>query len=84
MKIEETIPYGISDYIREHFKEDFLCHVKDVKKNNGHSTYFVEVSKDDYIYTLRFNDDGVLLKEDTEQAFPPDIHEEQTFRDVPE
>jgi hypothetical protein len=84
MKIEETIPYGISDYIREHFKEDFLFRIKDVKKINDHSTYVVEVSKDDYIYTLRFNEDGVLLKEDVEQAFPPDMHEEQTFRDVPE
>ncbi len=47
MKLEETIPYQISDYIREHFKEDFLFQVKDVKTINGHSTFVVEVSKDD-------------------------------------
>jgi hypothetical protein len=84
MKIEETIPYGISDYIREHFKEDFLFDLKEVKTSNGHATFVVEISKDDYIYNMKFNEDGVLLKEDVEQAFPPDMHEEQTFRDVPE
>jgi hypothetical protein len=84
MKIEERIPFGISEYIREHFREDFLFDVKEVKKIGGHSIYNVEVSKDDYIYKLKFKEDGTLMKEEAEQAFPPDIHEEQTYRDIPE
>jgi hypothetical protein len=83
MKTEKRIPHGISDYIQEHFKEDFLFDVKEVKEIDGHSVYTVEVSKDDYIHTLRFNEEGTLLKEEAEQAFPPDRHE-QTFGDVPE
>jgi hypothetical protein len=69
MKAEKKIPYGISDYIREHFSEDFLFRVKEVNESKGHSVYVVEVSQDDYIYTLRFNEEGVLLNEDAEQAF---------------
>jgi hypothetical protein len=84
MKTDQRIPFGISDYINEHFKEDFLFDVNEVKEINGHPVYIVEVSKDNYIHTLRFNEDGTLLKEEADQAFPPDIHEEQIFRDVPE
>jgi hypothetical protein len=78
----EKIPYRISDYIQEHFKEDFLFEVKEIKEINGHPLYVIEVSKDDYIHTLRFNEHGTLLSEDAEQAFPPDIHEESTYRDI--
>lgn len=84
MKTEKRIPFGISEYIRNHFREDFLFHVKEVKEINGHPVYVVEVTKDDYAHTLRFNEEGVLLKEDAEQVFPPDIHEEQTLREIPE
>lgn len=84
MKTQKGIPFEISEYIRNHFREDFLFHVKEVKEVGGHSEYVVEVSKDDYDYTLRFNEKGKLLKEDAEQSFPPDIHEEQTLGDVPE
>jgi hypothetical protein len=84
MKTEKRIPFGISEYIKDHFREDFLFHVKEVKEVNGHPVYVVEVTKDDYVHTLRFNEEGTLLKEDAEQVFPPDIHEEQTLRDIPE
>jgi hypothetical protein len=84
MKTDQEIPLGISSYIGDHFKEDFLFEVKGVKQIKGHSIYTVEVSKDDYIHTLRFNEDGTLIEEKAEQAFPPDIHEEQTSGDIPE
>lgn len=84
MKTEKRIPFGISEYIKDHFREDFLFHMKEVKEVNGHPVYVVEVTKDDYVHTLRFNEEGTLLKEDAEQVFPPDIHEEQTLRDIPE
>jgi hypothetical protein len=83
MRTEQKIPLGISDYITEHFKEDFLFDVTAVRKVGAHSVYNVEVSKDNYIHKLAFNEDGVLLKEDAVQAFPPDIHEEPTG-DIPE
>lgn len=80
----EKLPYSISDYIKEHFREDFLFEVKSIKHVEGHVYYTVEVSKDNYIHTLRFNEEGELVKEEADQAFPPDIHEEPGFEDVPE
>jgi hypothetical protein len=84
MTEERKIPAGISNYVKEHFREDFLFDVKEVKEIQGHSYYVIEVSKDDYIHTLKFNEHGTLLQEDAEQAFPPDMHEEQPFGEVPE
>ena len=84
MKTEQRIPFKISEYITDHFKEDFLFEVKDIKEIHGHTIYSIEVSKDDYIHKLRFNEDGTLVKEESEQAFPPDIHEEQAFGEIPE
>ena len=77
------IPYKISEYVNNHFKEHFLFEVKEVKtKYIWH--YQVDVSKDNFEYRLLFNEKGDLLKEEAEQAFPPDTHEEPTFEDIPE
>lgn len=84
MKSEDSIPFGITDYINKNFREDFLFDVKSVKEINGHPVYFIEVSKDDYIHMLTFDENGTLMKEESAQAFPPDIHEERAFGEVPE
>lgn len=84
MKSVQKIPFGITDYINKNFKEDFLFEVKEVKEMNGHIIYVIEISKDDYTHTLRFDEDGTLLKENAEQAFPPDSREGQSFEEVPE
>jgi hypothetical protein len=81
---KQKIPYKISEYIEEHFRDDFLFEVKEIKMINGQLYYNIEVAKDEHIHYLRFNKDGDLVKEGTEQAFPPDIHEEQPMDDVPE
>jgi hypothetical protein len=72
----DKIPFKISEYITEHFVEDFLFTVKETKKIEGHTFYTIEVSKDDYIYTLRFSEDGDLISKEADEAFPPDTHEE--------
>jgi len=79
-----AIPYRISEYIQEHFKEDFLFEVKEVKNIKGQLFYPVEVTKDDYLHRLLFNEAGLLVNEEVEQAFPPDIHEEQYTGDLPD
>jgi hypothetical protein len=84
MMREDKIPRKISDYITDHFKEDFLFQLKEIKEIKGHIYYTVEIFKDDYTHTLKFNEDGTLLKEEDEQAFPPDIHEEPNFEEIPE
>ncbi len=80
----QSIPFKISEYIQDHFKEDFLFEVKDIKKIREQLYYFVEVTKDDYIHSLQFNEQGDLVEKNAEEAFPPDLHEGQTFGDVPE
>lgn len=80
----QKLPYKISEYIKEHFREDFLFEVKEVRKTKGHWYYLIEVTKDDYIHTLKFNEHGVLVKDEAEQAFPPDPYEAPTFEDTPE
>jgi hypothetical protein len=80
----QTIPLKVSEYIQENFKEDFLFKVKEIKEIKGQLYYFVEVSKDDYIYSLIFNEQGNLVDKIAEEAFPTDIHEEQISGDVPE
>jgi hypothetical protein len=84
MKIDEHIPSGIADYIEQNFRDEFLFEVKNISKKGMHTTYTVEVSKDNYIHILKFDENGVLLKEDANEAFPSDIHEEQSFGEVPE
>jgi hypothetical protein len=84
MRTAQRIPFGITEYIRDHFKDDFLFELKDVREVSGRPVYTVEVSKDDYIHSLKFNEDGTLLKEEAKEAFPPDSHEGQAFGEVPE
>ncbi len=79
----QEIPYKISEYIQSKFREDFLFEVKKVQAIGGQLTYTVEVSKDDYVHTLRFNASGDLIADEAAQAFPPDMHEEDPYGDLP-
>jgi hypothetical protein len=78
------LPYGISSYIQDRFRDGFLFEMKSVKNERGHLLYGIEVTKDDHIYLLQFNDAGKLLKEEVAEAFPPDGHDELTLEDTPE
>lgn len=78
------IPLGISDYITGHFREDFLFEVKEIRNFGRHVVYTVEVSKDNYTHILLFNENGDLIKKEVSPSFPPDIHEEPGFEDIPE
>lgn len=78
------LPIKISEYVQNHFREDFLFEVKNVKKIKGQLHYFVEVTKDDYIHSLIFNEKGNLVDKIAEEAFPTDIHEQPLSGEVPE
>lgn len=80
----QSLPLKASEYIQDHFREDFLFEVKEVKKIKGQFYYFIQVTKDDYIHSLLFNEQGNLVNDVAEEAFPTDIHEEQASGDVPE
>ena len=78
------LPVAISDYIRDHFREDFLFEVKGVLKRKRSTYYTVEVTKDNYIHKLLFNEKGTLVADDADEAFPEDTHDAPGFGDVPE
>jgi hypothetical protein len=63
----------IADYINTHFREDALFDIVDIQQAGKHKFYIIEVSKDDYIYTLKFNESGTLIDNNAELAFPDDI-----------
>ncbi|UII30681.1 hypothetical protein LVD17_20520 [Fulvivirga ulvae] len=71
----DKLPYKISAYINKHFKEDFLFDVKEVRKEKHKVVYTIEVAKDGYIHMLQFNEEGRVLNQETEQAFPADDHD---------
>jgi hypothetical protein len=83
-KNKERLPYKISDYITEHFREDFLFEVKEVRQIEDQTLYTIEVAKDDYIHTLIFDEDGHLIQDHADEAFPPDTRDEAGFSDVPD
>jgi len=73
-----------SEYIQDHFREDFLFEVKEIRKIKDQFHYFVEVTKDDYIHSLHFNEQGNIVEDKAEATFQADIHEEQNSGDMPE
>lgn len=82
--VTKKIPVAISDYITNHFKEDFLFEVRGISEHPGQKVYTVEVSKDNFIYTLKFDENGKLIHEDTTQAYPADMHDESGYDEMPE
>lgn len=83
MKTPE-LPYATTEYISRNFHEDFLFEVKEAKQIKGRWQFTVEVSKDDFIHTLQFDERGALIKEEAEPAFPAEAHEGPVPEDVPE
>jgi hypothetical protein len=81
-KSGQKIPYQISAYIKEHFREDFLFEVKDIRQVKGHLYYTIELSKDDVIHTLKFNEEGELMEDNTDPAFRPDDHDAPGFEET--
>ena len=81
---DPKLPYKISEYIKDQYREDFLFEVKEVKKVNGQWYYIVEVTADNYTHLLKFNEAGELIKEQAEQTFPPDDHDEPALENTQE
>lgn len=78
----KAIPSGISEYIRKNFHAECLTEINKVNQKGGHFIYVVEVSHDDNLYHLRFNDKGVLMSNKAEPAF--ELSSEDDFYDEEE
>ncbi|SMO65947.1 hypothetical protein [Solitalea koreensis] len=70
----EVIPYKISEYIQEHFRDDFLSEIKKVRDLQN-VFYEVEITQNNLTYYLRFNEMGTLISEEADPTFPEDDHE---------
>ncbi|UKJ06711.1 hypothetical protein [Solitalea lacus] len=75
----EIIPYKISEYIKEHFREDFLSEIKKVKNASGKTLYLAEITQNNLTYHLMFNEKGVIVNEEADPNFPQDDHEGLSF-----
>lgn len=85
MTINKTmLPYAATEYIAKRFRKEFLFELKDRRQVEGRWQYEVEVSQDGYIHTLYFSDQGALLKEVADPAFPGDEHDGPTPEEVAE
>ncbi len=67
-----SIPNGISEYIRENFSEDFLTEIKSVKDNKGVEFFYVDVTHEENIFHLKFNSRGELIQKEIESVRFPD------------
>jgi hypothetical protein len=77
----QSLPFNLTNYINTHFREEFLFEVKNILQVDGRTEYEVQVSKDDYIYTLWFDEEGRLLRQNAEQAYPD---ADESYRDIPD
>jgi hypothetical protein len=78
------LPYAATEYIAKRFRKEFLFELKEHKQVGGKGVYVVEVSQDGFIYTLRFDEKGLLTGEEVDPAFPADAHDGPVPEDVPE
>lgn len=78
------LPYAVTEYIFNRFRNDFLFELKDHRRVDGKGVYDVEVSQDGYIHSLRFDEKGGLINEEADPAFPADAHDGPVPEEVPE
>lgn len=69
------LPYNVSIYINTHFREGFLTRTYSVRDQYGHKDYIVDISQNDLIYHLIFNEQGKLINETVDPAYDEDYFE---------
>lgn len=74
-KTKTELPYNISEYLKEHFREDFLTEIKETTNKEGHLIYEVNVSSQDSLYHLKFNSKGILIEKEMEPILELDDEE---------
>lgn len=72
IKTAHPIPAGISEYIKQNFREDYLTDIKSVKDARGIEFFYVDVTHEDNIFHLKFNGHGELIQKEVESVRYPD------------
>jgi hypothetical protein len=80
----KKLPPKINDYIRKHFKGEFLFKVNSVNKKGSHTVYTLDIAKDEHVYHLKFDEKGWLMRKEVEEAFPAAGYEDPGLGDSPE
>jgi hypothetical protein len=65
---KNRLPSQVSEYIKEHFLGSFLSEVKERRDSHGHVFYDVELTHENLIYNLEFNQSGELVTKTMEEA----------------
>jgi hypothetical protein len=68
----KSIPGGISEYIRNNFREDYLTDIESIKNSDGIEFFYVDVTHEDNVYHLKFNSRGELIQKEIESVRFPD------------
>ena len=71
-----TVERKIIDYVKNDFKEGFLMEIKHISQRDGGNVYNVEVSQDNNLYNLEFNNLGTLIKTEIEPTYLTSTHDE--------
>ncbi len=71
----DKIPFEISAYIKDHFREGCLSDIKTERTESGHFQYKVKVYEDQLIHLLEFNEKGHLIKSDERPVYNEDYFE---------
>ncbi len=74
--LKTPIPAGISEYIKNHFRDDYLTDIRTVTGNSGDTSYFVDVTHDKSLFHLKFDSQGKLVLQETEPILDLDDDEE--------
>lgn len=73
------LPYKISSFIKNRFREGYLVEIKPIKYKDSHRIFRVEINENDVIHHLEFNERGKLIKHQTEPEFEEDYYKSDTY-----
>jgi hypothetical protein len=68
-------PERISVYLKNHFDQPFISDVQRVKDKRGNVFFKVNVSDENTLYRLRFNEEGAMILKETEPLIELDDNE---------
>ncbi|MDN3690157.1 hypothetical protein [Cyclobacterium jeungdonense] len=66
------IPIKIAEYLKENFEPGFLFELVRTSRLDSQQVYDIEVIIDNTITKLRINENGTVIKGESEDIFPSD------------
>jgi hypothetical protein len=61
-----TIPFEISEYVKNHFDGDFIPEVIEESDRKGGQFFRVYITQNNLLYNLKFNSQGTMIEESTD------------------